>query len=159
MFRVVYCQFVFTCRFFSLMFMLTDCSCRVWISLLILLKSPWKPFSISSIRWIIHHNHDQNDTKINFQNDTNVKYIWENYLRPYKNTCHGTFENEKHQMYNKTTTTCNFFKGIFTSKMVSHAAICLCKLAMFPLSLISLVKLRKTFPEEKITNLENVMKS
>lgn len=39
------------CLFCNLTFMAIDCSWSVWISLLILLRSPWKPFSIRSIRW------------------------------------------------------------------------------------------------------------
>lgn len=39
------------CRFFSRTFMLTDCCCRVWISLLMDDRSLWKPLSMPSIRW------------------------------------------------------------------------------------------------------------
>ena len=39
------------CRFCSLIFIHMDCSCSVLISLLMLLRSAWKPFNISSIRW------------------------------------------------------------------------------------------------------------
>lgn len=38
------------CLFFSRTFMLTDCCCRVWISLLMDDRSLWKPLSMPSIR-------------------------------------------------------------------------------------------------------------
>lgn len=38
------------CLFFSRTFMLTDCCCSVWISLLMDDRSLWKPLSIPSIR-------------------------------------------------------------------------------------------------------------
>lgn len=38
------------CLFFSRTFMLTDCCCRVWISLLMDERSLWKPLSMPSIR-------------------------------------------------------------------------------------------------------------
>ncbi len=39
------------CLFFSRTFMLTDCCCRVWISLLMEDRSLWKPLSMPSMRW------------------------------------------------------------------------------------------------------------
>lgn len=42
------------CLFFSRTFMLTDCCCRVWISLLMEDRSLWKPLSMPSIRWKDH---------------------------------------------------------------------------------------------------------